>query len=128
MRNWCKRFGTFRRLIYYLSITHRRLSKDGYQKKGRNMCVRTLFGTESSGPVVVYNNQNKLQKAKEKYMKLHDDLVTKELEMLKQRKTQTVFIPELADDILRASTINYSSLLKALSNYYESIQQTKIFK
>lgn len=92
------------------------------------MCVRTLVGTESSEPVVVYNNQNKLQKAKEKYMKLHDDLVTKELEMLKQRKTQTVFIPELADDILRASTINYSSLLKALSNYYEVIQQTKIFK
>lgn len=92
------------------------------------MCVRTLVGTESSEPVVVYNNQNKLQKAKEKYMKLHDDLVTKELEMLKQRKAQTVFIPELADDILRASTINYSSLLKALSNYYEAIQQTKIFK
>ncbi|KAK1125763.1 hypothetical protein K0M31_005307 [Melipona bicolor] len=92
------------------------------------MCVRTLLGTETNEPVVVYNNQNKLQKAKEKYIKLHDDLVTKELEIIKQRKNQTVFIPELADDILRASTINYSSLLKVLSNYYEVLQQTKIFK
>lgn len=94
------------------------------------MCVRTLLGTETNEPVVVYNNQNKLQKAKEKYIKLHDDLVTKEkeLEIVKQRKNQTVFIPELADDILRASTINYSSLLKVLCNYYEAMQQTKIFK
>ena len=87
-----------------------------------------MLGTETNEPVVVYNNQNKLQKAKEKYIKLHDDLVTKELEIVKQRKNQTVFIPELADDILRASTINYSSLLKVLCNYYEAVQQTKIFK
>ncbi|XP_034193518.1 transmembrane protein 205 [Osmia lignaria lignaria] len=93
------------------------------------MCVRTVVGTESSKPVAVYNNQqNKFQKAKEKYMKLHDEMVAKELEIIEERKSQTVFIPELADDILRASTINYSSLLKVLSKYYEAIQQTKIFK
>lgn len=93
------------------------------------MCVRTVVGTESNKPVAVYNNQqNKFQKAKEKYMKLHDEMVAKELEIIEQRKSQTVFIPELADDILRASTVNYSSLLKVLSKYYEAIQQTKIFK
>ena len=92
------------------------------------MCVRTLVGTETCEPVVVHNQSNRLQKAKEKYMKLHDDLVAKELEMIEQQKTQAVFIPELADDILRASTINYSSLLKALAKYYETVQQTKFFK
>lgn len=92
------------------------------------MCVRTLVGTETCEPVVVHNQSNKLQKAKEKYMKLHDDLVAKELEMIEQQKTQAVFIPELADDILRASTINYSSLLKALAKHYEAVQQTKFFK
>lgn len=93
------------------------------------MCVRTVVGTESSEPVVVYSNRtNKLQKAKEKYMKLHDDMVTKELEIVNQRKNETVFIPELADDILRAGTINYSSILKTSAKYYEAMQQTKLFK
>ena len=92
------------------------------------MCVRTLVGTETCEPVVVHNQSNKLQKAKEKYMKLHDDLVAKELEMIEQQKTQAVFIPELADDILRASTINCTSLLKAVAKYYEAVQQTKFFK
>lgn len=93
------------------------------------MCVRTLIGTETCEPAMVYNPQsNKLQKAKEKYMKLHDDMVAKELQIIEQQKTEAVFIPELADDILRASTINYSSFLKTLSKYYETIQQTKFFK
>ncbi|XP_076241508.1 transmembrane protein 205 [Calliopsis andreniformis] len=91
------------------------------------MCVRTPIGTETCEPVVVHNPQNsKLQKAKEKYMKLHDELLAKELE-IEQMKTQ-VFIPELADDILKASTSNYSTFLKTLSKYYETIQQTKFFK
>lgn len=121
VRNWCKRFGTSWNVTYFLFITHdlnRRIT----------MCVRTLVGSESNEPVVVYNNQSKLQKTKEKYIKLHNDFVTKESEIIRRRKNQTVFIPELADDILRASTINYSSFLKALSTYYETIRQTKIFK
>lgn len=101
---------------------------DSLLSKNLTMCVRTLVGTETSGSVVVYNNQNKLQKAKEKYVKLHDDMITKELEIIEERKNRTVFIPGLADDILRVSAINYSSLLKALSKYYEAMQQTKFFK
>ncbi|XP_033320918.1 transmembrane protein 205 [Megalopta genalis] len=93
------------------------------------MCLRTSLGIESMEPAVAHHQQNnKLQKAKEKYMKLHDDLVAKELNIIKEQKTDAVFIPELADDILRASTINYSSLLKTLSKYYETLQQTKFFK
>ncbi|XP_043265781.1 transmembrane protein 205 [Colletes gigas] len=92
------------------------------------MCVRTLVGIESSEPVVAHQQNNKLQKAKEKYMKLHDDLIAKELEIVEQQKTQAVVIPELADDILRSSTVNYSSLLKVLARYYETIRQTKFFK
>ncbi|XP_053976335.1 transmembrane protein 205 [Hylaeus volcanicus] len=90
------------------------------------MCVRTVVGIESSEPVVVHQ-QNKLQKAKEKYMKLHDELVARELEIVEEQKTQ-VYMPEIADDILKTSTVNYSSLLKVLTNYCETIQQTKFFK
>lgn len=93
------------------------------------MCVRTSLGAEPAEPVTALHRQNnKLQKAKEKYMKLHDELVARELDITEEQKAQAVFIPELADDILRASTINYSSLLKALSKYYEALQQTKFFK
>ncbi|XP_015432435.1 PREDICTED: transmembrane protein 205 [Dufourea novaeangliae] len=91
------------------------------------MCVRTLVGIEAMEPVVEHHQQNnKVQKAKEKYMKLHDERVTKKLDVIEEQKT--VFIPELADDILRASTINYSSLLKVFTKFYESLQQTELFK
>ncbi|XP_076301234.1 transmembrane protein 205 isoform X1 [Lasioglossum baleicum] len=94
------------------------------------MCLRTSLGTEPTEPVVAHphHQNNKLQKAKEKYMKLHDELVARELSIIEEQKAQAVFIPELADDILRASTIEYSSLLKKLSRYYEALQQTKFFK
>lgn len=111
------------------------------------MCVRTLVGNETLNPVEIEpheedkqhphrrrnnassSNSNKLLKAKEKYMKIHDEMITRELEVMRERrKVETIFDPDLADDLLAASTIKYKILLNVLSRYYEALQGSKIFK
>lgn len=107
------------------------------------MCVRTLVGNETLSPVEIQqeqkyshgqkgndiNGNNKLQKAKEKYMKIHDEMISRELKVTRERrKIDTFFAPDLADDLLAASTIKYNVFLNLLSRYYEALQRCKIFK
>ncbi|KAI4484256.1 hypothetical protein M0804_007712 [Polistes exclamans] len=110
------------------------------------MCVRTLAGNETINPMEIpqeknntqqlnnnnnnnNNNNSKLQKAKEKYMKIHDEMIARELQVIQERRSvDKFFAPDLADDFLAASTIKYSVFLNALTRYYEAIQRSQIFK
>ncbi|XP_015184922.1 PREDICTED: transmembrane protein 205 [Polistes dominula] len=109
------------------------------------MCVRTLAGNETINPMEISaeknntqqlnnnvnnnNNNNRLQKAKEKYMKIHDEMIARELQVIQERRSvDKFFAPDLADDFLAASTIKYSVFVNALIRYYEAIQRSKIFK
>ncbi|KAG7200536.1 hypothetical protein KM043_001098 [Ampulex compressa] len=85
------------------------------------MCVRTLVG----GEAVQQQEDGKLRRAKEKYIRLHDEMVSKEQE---QREAEALYIPDLADGILTSGTLDYNAFLKALSRYYEAVRGTKIFK
>ncbi|KAF7388437.1 hypothetical protein HZH68_012379 [Vespula germanica] len=74
-------------------------------------------------------NNNKLQKAKEKYMKIHDEMIARELQVIQERRrVDQFFASDLADDILTASTIKYSVFINVLSRYYEAVQRSQIFK
>ncbi|KAL2714688.1 transmembrane protein 205 [Vespula squamosa] len=101
------------------------------------MCVRTLAGNETINPMEIRQeenntqrqNNNKLQKAKEKYMKIHDEMIARELQVIQERRrVDQFFAPDLADDILTASTIKYSVFINVLSRYYEAVQRSQIFK
>ncbi|KAK2587865.1 hypothetical protein KPH14_003962 [Odynerus spinipes] len=111
------------------------------------MCVRTLVGNETLNPMDIQrkqeqeeqqhphrqqsgtSNNNKLLKAKEKYMKIHDEMISRELKVIEERRNvDQFFSPDLADDLLVASTIKYNVFLNLLSRYYEALQGSKIFK
>lgn len=105
------------------------------------MCVRTLAGgnNETLNPMEIRqednnaqrqnNNNNKLKKAKEKYMKIHDEMIARELQVIQERRRVDQFFPsDIADDILTASTIKYSVFINVLSRYYEAVQRSQIFK
>ncbi|KAL2738473.1 transmembrane protein 205 [Vespula maculifrons] len=101
------------------------------------MCVRTLAGNETINPMEIRQeenntqrqNNNKLQKAKEKYMKIHDEMIARELQVIQERRrVDQFFASDLADDILTASTIKYSVFINVLSRYYEAVQRSQIFK
>ncbi|XP_046829917.1 transmembrane protein 205 [Vespa crabro] len=101
------------------------------------MCVRTLAGNETFNPMEIRQeenntqrqNNNKLKKAKEKYMKIHDEMIARELQVIQERRrVDQFFSPDIADDILTASTIKYSVFINVLSRYYETVQRSKIFK
>ncbi|XP_066582346.1 transmembrane protein 205 [Prorops nasuta] len=89
------------------------------------MCVRTLA---NQGDSLVPDS--KLVRVKEKYIKLHDEMISRELEEVEERrKMDSIYsMPDLANDLLSISTVKYSVLLSALQKYYESVQQTKFFK
>ncbi|XP_035728129.1 transmembrane protein 205-like [Vespa mandarinia] len=101
------------------------------------MCVRTLAGNETFNPMEIRQeenntqrqNNNKLKKAKEKYMKIHDEMIARELQVIQERRrVDQFFSPDITDDILTASTIKYSVFINVLSRYYETVQRSKIFK
>lgn len=92
------------------------------------MCVRTLVGNET----MLFDSKKKsgkLSRAKEKYTKLHEKMLEKE-ELLRQREQErnAFYLPDLADNVLTASTIYYRLLLKKLIKYYEIVGHSKAFK
>lgn len=99
------------------------------------MCVRTLMGSEAVEPVVPSGPKpsSKLTRAKEKYMKLHEEMLAKEEHLREQQRARdatrnALLLPDLADNILASSTTQYSLLLKKLTKYYGIIRRTKAFK
>lgn len=93
------------------------------------MCVRTLAGSETSETTATAlpdskPRSGKLSRAKEKYMRVHQEMLEKE-EHLRQREREksSIYLPDLA-----ASTAHYSLLLKKLAEYYEVVRRTKAFK
>lgn len=98
------------------------------------MCVRTLVGNEMTSEPVVRapsesKHSNRLSRAKEKYMKLHDEMLEKEkLARRQQRAEKSFYLPDLADDVLAASTVHYSLLLMKLAKYYQIVRRSKAFK
>ncbi|GAB1869197.1 Transmembrane protein 205 [Camponotus japonicus] len=92
------------------------------------MCVRTLVGNET----MLFDSKkksSKLSRAKEKYTKLHEKMLEKE-ELLRQREQErnAFYLPDLADNVLTASTVYYRLLLKKLIKYYEIVGHSKAFK
>ena len=107
------------------------------------MCVRTLTGNEvesvqTDSPVVQNElegkqskNPDKLTKAKEKYIKLHNDMVTKErkLEVDRQQKiNHDLFMPEINQDILAKGTAIFGNFCSKVSTRYSDFQQTKFYR
>ncbi|XP_020292106.1 transmembrane protein 205 [Pseudomyrmex gracilis] len=98
------------------------------------MCVRTLVGNEMTSEPVVRSpseskHSNRLSRAKEKYMKLHDEMLEREeLTRRQQRAEKSFYLPDLADDVLAASTVHYSLLLMKLAKYYQIVRRSKAFK
>jgi len=95
------------------------------------MCVRTLMGSEVGEPVVPSTPKpnSKLSRAKEKYMKLHEEMLEKEEHLRQQeRERSALLLPDLADNVLASSTSQYSLLLKKLAKYYGIVRRTKAFK
>lgn len=96
------------------------------------MCVRTLVGSETGETSTLFDpkqRSGKLSRAKEKYMRVHDEMLEKE-ELLRRREQErnALYLPDLADDILAASTVYYSLLLKKLTEYYEVVRRSKAVK
>ncbi|EZA56739.1 hypothetical protein DMN91_000016 [Ooceraea biroi] len=93
------------------------------------MCVRTLMGSEAGEPVVPPGPKlnSKLSRAKEKYTKLHEEMLEKE-EHLRRQERSTLLLPDLADNVLASSTTRYSLLLKKLTKFYGIVRRTKAFK
>lgn len=92
------------------------------------MCVRTLVGSETT----LFDSKKKNGKssrAKEKYTKLHEEMLEKE-ELLRQRERErnALYLPDLADNVLASSTVHYSLLLKKLTKYYEIVDHSRAFK
>ncbi|KAL0134565.1 hypothetical protein PUN28_001394 [Cardiocondyla obscurior] len=96
------------------------------------MCVRTLVGNETGEPIAPVADTKQYGKAsriKEKYMKLYEEMLEKdELQRRRVQAEDALFLPDLADDVLVASTNHYSVILKKLSAYYEVVRRTKMFK
>lgn len=95
------------------------------------MCVRTLMGNEAGEPVISSGARpnDKFTRAKEKYMKLHEEMLAKEKHLRRQmRARSTLLLPDLADNVLASSTTQYSLLLKKLAKYYGAVRRTKAFK
>ena len=105
------------------------------------MCVRTLIVNETNQTNAVHStiveekkiqqlsHQEKLTKAKEKYMKIHDEIVERDLEMMEQRRIENdIFISEISDDILAKSTAKYGVLITLIAKWYAIFQQSNIHK
>ncbi|KYN03630.1 PREDICTED: transmembrane protein 205 [Cyphomyrmex costatus] len=96
------------------------------------MCVRTLIGNETSEPIAPITDSkqcSKMSRAKEKYMKIYEEMMEKEeLQRQRERAEDALFLSDLADDVLVASTNHYSLILKKLSSYYEVVRRSKVFK
>lgn len=97
------------------------------------MCVRTLAGNEmgetTSTALTASSPRGGKLSTKEKYIRRHDEMLQKE-ELLRrqERERNALNLPDLADNVLAASTVYYSLLLKNLAEYYEVIRRTKAFK
>ncbi|XP_024886555.1 transmembrane protein 205 [Temnothorax curvispinosus] len=100
------------------------------------MCVRTLVGNETSEPIAPTTDSkqsSKTSRAKEKYMRLYEEMLEKEELQRRRAKEEedeedTLYLSDLADDVLVASTNHYSLMLKKLSTYYEVVRRSKAFK
>lgn len=92
------------------------------------MCVRTLVGNETIEPITS-SKKSKTSRTKEKYIRLYEEMLAKEeLQRQREQEENTLFLPDLADDVLVASTNHYSLILKKLSSYYEVVRRSKAFK
>lgn len=98
------------------------------------MCVRTLIpneGEEIVGQPTIERPQprSKLTRTKEKCMKIHDEILERDLEMIAQRKAGEDAIASVTSgDILAASTVRYSVLLNLLAHCYDNFQRSRFFK
>lgn len=99
------------------------------------MCVRSLVGNEivetiAPAPSSAKRTQ-RLTRIKEKYIKLHDEMLDREKQKLlrqQQQQRPTFHMSDLADHVLAVSTIHYSLLLQKLTEYYGIARRTKAFK
>lgn len=98
------------------------------------MCVRSSMGNEIVEPIVLScsakrTQSDRLTRVKEKYIRLHDEMLDREKQERQQQQQQSMFhVSDLVDHLFATSTIQYSLLLQKLAEYYEIIRHTKAFK
>lgn len=101
------------------------------------MCVRSSVGNESVEVILPSSSNAKktqsdrLTRIKEKYIKVHDDMLDREKqELLRQQQQEraSYHVSDLADHVLAVSTIHYSLLLQKMAKYYKIVSRTKAFK
>lgn len=96
------------------------------------MCVRTLVGNETNEPIAPSTGSkqcSKMSRIKEKYMRIYEEMLEKEeLQRQREQAENALYLPDLADDVLVASTNHYSLMLKKLSTYYEVMRRSNAFK
>ncbi|XP_014472309.1 PREDICTED: transmembrane protein 205 [Dinoponera quadriceps] len=91
------------------------------------MCVRSLVDIETVAPSAKQNDR--LIRVKEKYVRLHDEMLEREKqELLRQQQQEQATFHVSADHVSPISTIHYSLLLHKLAEYYEIARRTKAFK
>lgn len=63
-------------------------------------------------------------------MKLYEEMLEKEEQQRRRQleEENALYLPDLADDVLAASTNHYGMMLKKLSTYYEVVRQSKAAK
>ncbi|XP_043284915.1 uncharacterized protein [Venturia canescens] len=103
------------------------------------MCVRTGTDDTIGGRRTIEENvpidrtqfPNKLTRAKEKYMKIHDEIVERELAAGKQivdDNDEDIAHANLADNLLAKCTIKYGNLMNRLVRHYENFRQSDACK
>ncbi|XP_012274504.1 transmembrane protein 205 [Orussus abietinus] len=90
------------------------------------MCLKSSMGVEAADAIV--RQQAGLIKAKEKYVKLHDEMVTRELEIIGQKQAGSLCLVDVANYLLATSSVKYGALLDALQRHYVAVQRSKTYK
>ncbi|XP_015114254.1 transmembrane protein 205 [Diachasma alloeum] len=96
------------------------------------MCVRTLIPNEVTPDAVTPPPISKFSKAKEKYMKVHDELVQKARESSEvselELESDDTDSPELTSDILAKSTTIYAKCLEIVMRHLDTWKHSKTCK
>ncbi|XP_063993343.1 transmembrane protein 205 [Diachasmimorpha longicaudata] len=96
------------------------------------MCVRTLIPNEVTTEAVMPPPISKFSKAKEKYMKVHDQLVQKENEISEVPEhisnTDDTNSPKLTPDILARSTTIYVKCLEIVTRRWDTWKESNVCK
>ncbi|XP_015517342.2 transmembrane protein 205 [Neodiprion pinetum] len=105
------------------------------------MCMRKLFEDEEVGGVLLKTNnksnqpehqdlnEDKLTKAKNRYIKQHEEMLLREAEIARQNeKSEEIIVPVIHTDALAKCTFYYSVLINLISKSYSAWKHSPAYK